>query len=126
MRLLTTMLSCLLSLFGCDTRPSTTSITRIADNGAETLFSKATLVDGVATFECFASASGDCHYRIYEERCMAAAPAVAGHQAQTPDSACRRETLDVFALAVGKRRQVEGLPAGFGHCVTMQEANGCG
>ncbi|GAB3509825.1 hypothetical protein MNQ95_08660 [Pseudoxanthomonas daejeonensis] len=125
MRFLTTVLSCLLSLFGCDPRSSTTSITRVADNGAETLFSKTTLVDGVATFECFASASGDCHYRIYEERCATPAPVAQG-QAQPADSDCRRETLDVFALAVGKRRQVEGLPAGFHHCVTMQDASGCG
>jgi hypothetical protein len=126
MRLLTAALSCLLSLFGCDTRPSTTSITRIADNGAETLFSKTTLVDGVATFECFASASGDCHYRIYEERCANGAGAVDTTQARAGERDCRRETLDAFALTVGKRRQVEGLPSGFRHCVTQQDTTDCG
>ncbi|UWX04199.1 hypothetical protein H1235_02295 [Pseudoxanthomonas sp. NC8] len=57
MNLLTTLLSCLLSLFGC-AQASTTSITRVVDDGDETLFSKTTLADGVATFECFTSASG--------------------------------------------------------------------
>lgn len=120
MRLLTTLLSCLLSLFGCDTRPSTTSITRVVDQGAETLFSKTTTVDGVATFECFASRSGGCHYRIYEERCEGAAGAA------NEAGACTRKTLDAFALTVGKRRQVEGLPAAFRLCVGEDDASGCG
>ena len=70
---LTILLSCLLSLFGWDAHPGTTRITRVVEQDREVLFSKATLVDGVATFECFTSASGDCHYRGYEERCAEAA-----------------------------------------------------
>ena len=51
MRLLTTLLSCLLSLFGCDTRPSTTSITRVVDQGTDRVadqarFSEVTAVLG--------------------------------------------------------------------------------
>jgi hypothetical protein len=121
MRLLTTLLSCLLSLFGCDPHPGTTSITRVTGNGAETLFSKTTLVDGVVTFECFASASGDCHYRVYEESCDSNAAA-----ASPGADACHRRTLDEFALTVGKRRRIEGLPAGFRHCVDLKDAPGCG
>ena len=76
MRLLTALLSCAMALFGCDTRPATTTITRVVDGGTETLFSKTTLVDGIATFECFSSASGDCHFldrdtrrcTVYERR----------------------------------------------------------
>jgi len=121
MHVLTALLSCLLSLFGLTSQPSTTSITRVAGtSGDATLFSKTTLADGVATFECFASASGGCHYRIYEEDCMAApaAGAAAG-------SACRRQTLDTFALQVGQQHRVEGLPAGFRHCVAQGEADHC-
>lgn len=120
MQLLTALLSCLLSLFGSLAPASSTSITRIAGSDGDTLFSKTTLVDGVATFECFASASGGCHYRVYEEAC-AAAPG-----AKADADACRRRTLDLFALDVGKRREVEGLPADFRHCVALQEAPGCG
>lgn len=111
MRLLTALLSCAMALFGCDTRPATTSITRVLDQGAETLFSKTTLVDGVATFECFASASGGCHYRIYEETCAAAA-VDAGER-------CVQRTLDRFDLAVGRRHRMQGLPSDFRHCVAI-------
>jgi hypothetical protein len=121
MQLLTTLLSCLLSLFGGLAPASTTSITRIAGSEGDALFSKTTLVDGVATFECFASASGGCHYRLYEEACAAATA-----QARTSAAeACDRRTLDRFALEVGKRREVEGLPADFRHCVALDAAPGC-
>lgn len=120
MQLLTTLLSCLLSLFGSLAPASTTSITRIAGSDGDTLFSKTTLVDGVATFECFASASGGCHYRVYEERCDADAAATPSQA-----SACRRKPLDAFALGVGKRHQVEGLPPGVRHCVTLQDTTAC-
>ena len=79
-----------------------------------------TTVDGVATFECFASRSGGCHYRIYEERCEGAAGAA------NEAGACTRKTLDAFALTVGKRRQVEGLPTAFRLCVGEDDASGCG
>ncbi len=125
MQLLTTLLSCLLSLFGSLAPASTTSITRIAGSDGDTLFSKTTRVEGVATFECLASASGGCHYRVYEEAC-AAAPAAAAANATDDADACRRHTLDMFALEVGKRREVEGLPADFRHCVTLEDAPGCG
>ena len=47
MRLLTALLSCAMALFGCDTRPATTSIPRVVEHGTETLFSKTTLVDAM-------------------------------------------------------------------------------
>ena len=119
MHLLTTLLSCLLSLFGALAPASTTSITRVAGSDGDALFSKTTLVDGVATFECFASASGGCHYRVYEEACAAAGANAGG-------DACERRMLDAFALDVGKRREVEGLPAGFRHCVALEDAQDCG
>ena len=123
MQLLTTLLSCLLSLFGSLAPASSTSITRIAGSDGDTLFSKTTLREGVATFECFASSSGGCHYRVYEEAC-AAAPTAA--PAAGAAAACDRRTLDAFALDVGTRRQVEGLPADFRHCVALADAPGCG
>lgn len=110
MRLLTALLSCAMALFGCDTRPATTSITRVVEHGTETLFSKTTLVDGIASFECFASTSGGCHYRIYEASCPVAAAGDAGTQ-------CEQRLVDRFDLAVGRRHEVRGLPHGFRHCV---------
>lgn len=125
MRIVTALISCLMALSGCDPKPGTTSITRSSENGTQTLFSKTTQRDGVATFECFASASGDCRYLVYADDCTVdgAAPA-----SQTD---CRRQTLDSFVLAVGTRHEVRGLPAGFGHCVAQARkgpdaADGCG
>ncbi|WP_372016508.1 hypothetical protein [Pseudoxanthomonas sp. 10H] len=114
MHLLTTLLSCLLALLGGEVT-GTTRITRIAGPGEGAVFSKATVLDGAATFECFGSASGRCHYRLYEERC--GTPGVTGD--------CQRRPLDAFALAVGQRHRVEGLPAGFGHCVATADAATC-
>ncbi|KAF1694955.1 hypothetical protein [Pseudoxanthomonas koreensis] len=125
MQLLTTLLSCLLSLFGSLDPASTASITRVAGRDGDALFSKTTLADGVATFECFASASGGCHYRVYEEAC-AGVPATMAPPVKSAADACSRRTLDVFALDVGKRREVEGLPAGFRHCVAQDDAATCG
>lgn len=115
MRLLTALLSCAMALFGCDTRPATTTITRVVDGGTETLFSKTTLVDGIATFECFSSASGDCHYRIYEEVCGVA-------DAGAP---CERRIVDRFELAMGERHRVQGLPRDFRHCVSVDPQARC-
>ena len=63
---------------------------------------------------------GDGPSRIYEERCEGAAGAA------NEAGACTRKTLDAFALTVGKRRQVEGLPAAFRLCVGEDDASGCG
>lgn len=131
MKFLTGLLYCLLALSGCDSRPSTTSITRASENGIETIFSKTTVVEGVATFQCYTSRSGGCHYRIYEQACggppasAAAAPGTAS--APAPDAAgCRQRTLDSFVLGEGRSRRIEGLPVAFGHCVTPDPAAGCG
>ena len=123
MRIITSLMSCLLALAGCNEKPSVTTIHHSSANGVDTLFSKTTLREGVATFECFASSSGGCHYRVYEEAC-AAAPTAA--PAAGAAAACDRRTLDAFALDVGTRRQVEGLPADFRHCVALADAPGCG
>ena len=119
MHFLTILLSCLLALFGVDKRPSTTSITRVVENGTELLFSKTTQVEGQTVFECFSSASGGCHYRIWEENCPADARDASG------DQACRRHELDRFELAVGRRHHVQGLPRGFRHCVTTATEASC-
>lgn len=122
MRLPTLLLLCLLPMSGCDSRPRTTSVTRIVDNGQETLASKATRVDGVSTFECVASASGHCHYRIYGQRCENGAAAAAGAR-EAP--ACAQRMLHRFTLDVGRQRRVEGLPEDSRHCVVGQAGTAC-
>jgi len=112
MRIITSLMSCLLALAGCDEKPSVTTIHHSSANGVDTLFSKSTLKEGVAKFECFASESGQCHYRVYTEKCPPA-PAPGEHPA-----ACARTTLEDFALAPGKTHEIRGLPQDFRQCVS--------
>lgn len=111
MRIVTSLMSCLMALAGCNEKPSVTTIHHASANGVDTLFSKTTLREGVATFECFASESGQCHYRVYTEACPTPAPG------ENP-AACIRTTLEDFALAPGKTHEIRGLPQDFRHCVS--------
>ena len=113
MRIITSLMSCLMTLAGCQEKPSVTHITRASGGEAGAIFSKATLVDGVTTFQCFESDSGRCHYLVYAERCPVAAPG--------ENSNCTRETLDKFVLTPGERREVRGLPSDFRLCVDQRE-----
>ena len=54
MHFLTILLSCLLALFGVDERPTTTSITRVVEDGTELLFSKTTQVVFVTAYDQYA------------------------------------------------------------------------
>ena len=118
MRIITSLMSCLLALAGCDDKPSVTTIHHSSANGVDTLFSKSTLKEGVANFECFASESGQCHYRVYTETCPTPA---SGENA----AACKRTTLEDFVLAPGKTHEIRGLPDGYRECVSQQGVNGC-
>ncbi len=111
MRIITSLVSCLLALAGCDDKPSVTRIHHSSANGVDTLFSKSTLKEGVATFECFASESGQCHYLVYSEHCPTASPG------EMP-AACARTTLEDFVLAPGKTHEIRGLPQDFKQCVS--------
>ena len=118
MRIITSLMSCLLALAGCDDKPSVTTIHHSSANGVDTLFSKSTLKEGVATFECFASESGQCHYRVYMEKCPAPT------SGENP-GACVRTTLEDFVLAPGKTHEIRGLPQDFRQCVSGRaEATG--
>ncbi|RXQ98913.1 hypothetical protein [Pseudoxanthomonas composti] len=112
MRLLTSMLYCLLALFGCDGGSTSTTVTRRQLDGQDILFSRTTVEAGQATFQCVRSSSGRCHYQVFEEACAAADPA---HPPQ-----CARTALDQFSLAVGERRQVKGLAAQVKDCVDTE------
>ena len=117
MRIVTSLISCLLALAGCDDKPSVTTIHHSSANGVDTLFSKSTLKEGVARFECFASETGQCHYRVYTERCPTPAPG------ENP-AACARTTLEDFVLAPGKTHEIRGLPDSYRECVAQQAVDG--
>ena len=107
------LLACVaaLSLGGCE-KSSTTSITRTQANGVDTLYSKGTVVEGQARFQCIASRSGQCHYVVLDPAC-------------STDAACAKPPLRRFAVAVGKTEQMAGLPAGFQHCVSAVQKEQC-
>lgn len=100
-----------LAVAGCG-KSTETSITRSTANGVDTLYSKRSVVDGVARFECLASRSGQCHYLVLAPACR-------------PDAPCATPPLRSFALAVGQTRQFKDLPAGFSHCVDDRHKEHC-
>ncbi|MEI2260291.1 hypothetical protein [Stenotrophomonas indicatrix] len=107
------LLACIaaLSLAGCE-KSTETSITRTTANGVDTLYSKRTVVDGVARFECIASRSGQCHYLLLDPSC-------------NPDAACAKPPLRSFAVAVGATQQFKDLPTGFRQCVSDVQKEQC-
>ncbi|MGQ5254645.1 hypothetical protein ACULMC_07410 [Xanthomonas arboricola pv. corylina] len=112
MRLIASLVYCLLALAGCHDRNGTTSITRATSNGQDVIFSKTLATATDLNVHCLASSSGRCHYLVCEEHC--AAPA-AGNATGTP--ACARRTLDSFALTPGQVRELRGIPRQARTCV---------
>ncbi|AKU51110.1 hypothetical protein QSH46_018760 [Xanthomonas arboricola pv. juglandis] len=112
MRLIASLVYCLLALAGCHDRNGTTSITRATNNGQDVIFSKTLATATDLNVHCLASSSGRCHYLVYEEHC--AAPS-AGNTTGTP--ACARRTLDSFALTPGQVRELRGIPRQAHTCV---------
>ncbi|MBH1431865.1 hypothetical protein I5U42_11215 [Stenotrophomonas maltophilia] len=100
-----------LSLGGCG-KSSDTSITRTRANGVDTLYSKRTVVEGEARFQCIASSSGQCHYLVLDPAC-------------STEAACTTPPLHRFAVAVGKTEAMRGLPRGFRQCVSQDPIEQC-
>ncbi len=100
-----------LSLAGCE-KSRNTSITRTHANGVDTLYSKGSVVDGEARFQCIASSSGQCHYLVLDPACRT-------------DAACATPPLRRFAVAVGKTEAMRDLPSGFHQCVSQDRIEHC-
>ncbi|AKS21630.1 hypothetical protein VDP97_12330 [Xanthomonas campestris pv. campestris] len=111
MRLLASLVYCLLALAGCHERNGTTSITRATSEGRDVLFSKTLATASELSMHCLASSSGQCHYLVYVEQC--AGPAAGAGKA----AACARQTLDRFTLAPGRERAVRGVSGQAHTCV---------
>lgn len=112
MRYLTTLLSCLLSLFGCQDKVTSTSITRISEQGIDQLFSRTSVRAESASFNCVRSASGRCYYQVFKETCD-------GQQR------CERGMLQAFDIRAGHTQKREGLPQGFRTCVSSSATVPC-
>lgn len=100
-----------LAIAGCE-ESSNTSITRTRANGVDTLYSKSTVVEGEARFQCIASSSGQCHYLVLDPAC-------------STDVACATPPLRRFAVAVGKTGTLRDLPKGFRQCVSQDPMEQC-
>ncbi|MGH8055533.1 MAG: hypothetical protein ACREP4_16605 [Stenotrophomonas sp.] len=109
MHYLTMLLGSLLSMLGINEPPGQTSVTRIS--GEQALLSRTTVRSGVAKFQCLQSESGSCVYQLYREQCGA------GQGAQV----CNREPLMDFVVLVGRTRQMNNLPEGFGQQVLIRK-----
>lgn len=80
----------------------------IAQGGHDVLSSNARVQDGIARFECQASASGWCHYTLYPAHCGLT-------------QNCTRPPLQRFTVARGDSRQIVGL-SDFRLCVGIDAA----
>jgi hypothetical protein len=104
----------LLSLVGLDVG-SSTFVDRSSRDGATTLESRAQVASGVARFECVRSASGQCHYTVFPQRCATARRPLAW-----PATRCPGKAVERFAVASGASHEVAGL-TGFGLCVSSRD-----
>lgn len=96
MRLITATLTFVLTLSSCEQALTISSVTReYADNGYR-LYSEAQVRKGVGKFNCVASASGQCHYAVYERDCAA--------------DGCDLVSPRVFTVAVGNKLERSGMP----------------
>ena len=105
-----------LSLYGCDVGGST-YVHRTRVNGADALYSKATVQAGVARFECLRSVSGRCYYTVLPRDCAHAPGSTHARNVR-----CRPEPIERFALAADDSRQIPGLQ-GFRLCVGTHAAS---
>lgn len=111
MRIIVPAISALLSLAGCNEKPSVTSEIRSSRDGVDTLHSKVTLREGIARFQCLRSDSGNCHYLVLPGDCQDTAPG------EPRPAGCATQPVDQFSLAIGGERQLPGLSRDFRHCV---------
>lgn len=111
-----------LSLYGCDVGGST-FVHRTHVDGADSLYSKATVEGGVARFECLRSASGQCYYTVFTRDCTATSGRALGSSTGStskPIVGCRPELVERFAIAKGDSRQIPGLHS-FRLCVSAED-----
>ncbi len=102
MRILMTLVSMLTTLGGCEPSPGSTTFTVSSLDGVAFNASRASVSAGSTRFECLYSASGRCHYLVYEPGCRAATEA-------TLAVSCAPRPLHRFELASGQASEIQGL-----------------
>ena len=106
MRNVLALLYYLLAVVGCSGGQITDM--RSEADGHDIVHGRIELRATVAKFECLASATGQCHFSLFDPSCA------------DPAASCDKPP-ERFALAQGASREIVGLPAGFRPCVNAQE-----
>lgn len=100
MRIFLAIVYCFMNLAGCTDAQNRTLATTNRENGIVTLDSRTEVRMGRARFACAASATGRCHYTVFDGD----------------------RWVRTLTLAVHEERLVDRLPAGFTLCVTPTDA----
>lgn len=105
-RIATAVLSILLTVMGCD-GPQTRVVTMSSKGPEGSNVVRATVKDGLATFECIDSVAGACSYVLFRSDC----PPSGGKPG------CVAKSLQEFTLKKGASKQIAALPEDFEFCV---------
>jgi len=109
MRFVIMCVSVVLTLLGCNERPSITVVTMSSTGEAGANAIRATLSDGLAKFQCIKSVSGDCTYVLFMSNCA--------RDSGAGKTGCIAKPVSEFTLKTGASKQISGLPQGFKFCV---------
>lgn len=105
------------ALAGCVDGPGSSHVVRTQVDGRDAFHSRARLMPASARFECLSSDSGHCHYAVFGGACGSVATTLGSSVLRCrPDA----EAHARFSLAVGERREVDGLPLDYRHCASSQ------
>lgn len=105
-RIATAVLSILLAVMGCD-GPQTRVIMMSSKGPEGSNVVRATIRDGLATFQCIDSVAGACSYVLFLSDCPTSGD----------KSACVAKPLEEFTLKTGASKQIAALPEDFKFCV---------
>lgn len=101
MRNVLALLYYLLAVVGCSGGRVTDFRSEV--DGRDVLHGRIETRAGVAKFECLVSATGQCHFSLFDPACGSGA-------------ACK-QAMERFELAQGASREIVGLPVDFRSCV---------
>ena len=110
------LIACLFPLLAsCSSGDSYVVRSRI--NGHWQIDARAHVDAGIATFECRHSASGTCHFTLFENTLLNGSPFEGGCRKPDASAACNAKVLDTLSVTVDRRAQRRGL-SGFRLCAS--------
>lgn len=125
-------LVCLLALSGCMFQSGgITTITNTTIDGRDVNATRALIADGHGEFDCVKSATGQCHYVLFLQRCAQDDGASSDASTASKDGSargCDTRVVQTFSLSAGKSKLIGDLPAHLKLCVShdaLPVAPGC-